>query len=585
VTFTSGNGTTQNPYTIDYCLQLQAMQNNTSAAYQLGRDIDCSDTIQWNSGAGFRTIGYDWNHRFFGSFDGNYKLITGLTINRPSTDFVALFGRTSGGVTLKNVGFVDVSITGRGYVGALLGQNNMSRSYVSNAWSTGQIIGNGDRSGLSGSMGGGIGGLIGHAEVISIDNCSSSAIVGCLDCASLGAGAPTGGLVGHAKYSTYISYSHATGNVSGGYRVGGLVGTGERDSIISDSYATGSVTANGVAGGLVGEGWINLTILSSYATGDITSSWGDSHIGGLIAYGNGITIRDSYATGNVNGNGTTPTTGGLIGRLFTCCGTSRIATIESSYAVGHVQGGSNNVGGLIGAIYNNATITNSYWNTETTSQLTSSGSDPSAGLTTGQMQQQLSFTGFDFTTKWSIESNRNTGYPFLRNLPPPTDTPTPTPTPTVTPTSTSMPTETAIYTATYTSAETPTSISTPIPSTTAPQTTTETETSLPITIPTTTPIKHITLQLLQSGIVRNHQAILLVKMSSNQDSNNIRPIATDNIEITCISRTRFNHFRVETDTAGKAKITIAQVKRGTNCRARSKGDRSMRAISNKLTLK
>jgi hypothetical protein len=179
VTFTSGNGTTQNPYTIDYCLQLQAMQNNTSAAYQLGRDIDCSDTIQWNSGAGFRTIGYDWNHRFFGSFDGNYKLITGLTINRPSTDFVALFGRTSGGVTLKNVGLVDVSVTGRGYVGALLGQNNMSRSYVSNAWSTGQIIGNGDRSGLSGSMGGGIGGLIGLAVatpllVLPQVRCSSS---------------------------------------------------------------------------------------------------------------------------------------------------------------------------------------------------------------------------------------------------------------------------------------------------------------------------------------------------------------------------------------------------------------------------
>ncbi len=82
-------------------------------------------------------------------------------------------------------------------------------------------------------------------------------------------------------------------------------------------------------------------------------------------------------------------------------------TITNSYSTGSVSG-SNYVGGLVGYNYGGA-ITNSYWDTETSGQTTSDGG---TGLTTAQMKQQASFSGWDFSNVWGIDEGAS--YPYLR---------------------------------------------------------------------------------------------------------------------------------------------------------------------------
>ncbi|MCJ7778355.1 MAG: hypothetical protein MUP16_08590 [Sedimentisphaerales bacterium] len=183
----SGSGTQVDPYQITNATQLQETQDNLNAHYVLAGDIDCSDTVNWNSGAGFVPIG---TPSFFrGTFDGQEHTITGLFINRPSTAYVGLFGMSSN--TIKNVGLVNVNITGSYYVGGLVGYNY---GIITNSSATGSVTG------------------------------------------TIG----VGGLVG--TNSGAITNSYATGSVTGiDYYavVGGLVGW--NDGTIENSYSTGSV--------------------------------------------------------------------------------------------------------------------------------------------------------------------------------------------------------------------------------------------------------------------------------------------------------------------------------------------------------
>lgn len=333
--------------------------------YALGANIDASATSGWNSGAGFAPIGSS-STTFTGNFDGLGHTISGLTINRPSTTYVGLFGRSSGDI--RNLGLVGGSVTSSGHAGALAGfvvGGSITNSYAStNVTSTG--------------------------------------------------GSPVGGLVGTNQAT--ISYSHAKGTVTGVYMAGGLVGWNQ--GTISNSYATGAVnvTSNlGRAGGLVGSMLNSGTITNSFATGNATAS--GSSVGGLLGYWDtaspGTFISNSYATGSVNG---TSGIGGLVGTKSA----SANGTIENSYATGSVSGTSN-LGGLVGLWSAGTAINNSFWDTTTTGQASSSGGG--LGMSTAQMQQQANFTsataangnvnpGWDFTTVWRMYDGNT--YPLLR---------------------------------------------------------------------------------------------------------------------------------------------------------------------------
>ncbi|WP_163381382.1 GLUG motif-containing protein [Cyclobacterium sp. SYSU L10401] len=338
--------------------QLQAINtNNTTRAgsYALSGDIDASDTVNWDTGAGFVPIG-NFNDRFTGQFDGQNHIISDLYIDR--SDNVGLFGLAENSI-IRNVGLVDVGITGDTHVGGLAGRN-VGNSVISNSYATGNITGNNNN----------IGGLVGvnsnstisssYSTASVTGNSSVGGLVGYNNQGStvsesyatgdvMGTGDYVGGLVGYNLNNGIIDFSYATGNVMGSRHFGGLVGY-NNSSIISESYATGTVTGNGdYVGGLVGYN-VNSTINESYSKGMVT---GNSMVGGLVGRNQGgSTINQSYATGTITGNG--DRVGGLVG-------VNNNSTINHSYSVGTVAGLSNNiVGGLVGYNENNGTVSYSY---------------------------------------------------------------------------------------------------------------------------------------------------------------------------------------------------------------------------------
>lgn len=354
--------------------QLQLMTMALSANYSLGADIDAAATAAghdiWNSAAGFVPVGSSGSTSFTGTFNGFGHTISNLTIDAPATSNVGLFGAVGNGGVITNVGLVGASVTGYGNVGALVGVNYGA---ISNSYSTGSVSGSRVIGGLVGSnsYSGGHG---------SISNSHSTA-------SAQSQYGNVGGLVGQS-YGT-IANSFATGNVgSSNYASGGLVGA-TFTGTISNSYATGAVAGSGNngrrVGGLVGTNY-GANITNSFATGAVS---GNHAIGGLVGVDFGGTTSNVYATGAVSvssGQG-----GGLIG--------VNEATISNAYSTGSVTGSGGQLGGLIGASYG-ATITNSFWNSQTSGQSVSSGGG--LPLTTARMLQQNSFSGWDFAGTWAI---------------------------------------------------------------------------------------------------------------------------------------------------------------------------------------
>jgi filamentous hemagglutinin family protein len=416
---------------------LQGINGNLSGDYALGGNIDASATSSWNSGAGFLPIGTS-STPFNGIFNGLGHTISNLSINRPSTNYVGLFGYGGASSVFENVGLVGGSVSGfaGSYSGGGGGPNphygagalvGVSFGQVSNAYSTASVSGNAWVGGLVGISQGSInnshatgtvtgggwitGGLAG-ANYGAISNSYSTGNV-------TGTTLYTGGLVGAQQFSASISNSYATGQVSGAGPVGGLLGFNFNGASVGNSYATGRVSGtSSKIGGLVGSNYGSATIANSYATGNVS---GTSEVGGLVGwntYGNtgnpnhlgASAISNSYATGQVNG---TSQAGGLVGL-------NQGSSVSNSYAVGQVSG-SSQLGGLVGVNSSGGTVTASFWNTVTTGQATSAGGG--LGLTSAQMQSQANFTsataangnvnpGWDFSGTWVMYDGETN--PLLR---------------------------------------------------------------------------------------------------------------------------------------------------------------------------
>lgn len=277
---------------INDCEELQQIGSGEiytlDADYYLANDIDCSDTENWNDGAGFLPIGFEATP-FTGKFDGNNKIISGLHINGGSAG--GLFAYVMSG-DISNVGLTGVDIYGSDNTGGLVGV------------------------------------LDGTAEDQA--TIASSYVTGTV----MAGPKNTGGLVGLAKINTSITDSYTNVILKGMWGAGGLVGRSE--GYIAGSYALGSVTSDwgfGI-GGLVGKMYGG-EITKSYATGEVTASYDNqfnpdgyysSYAGGLVGYSVLGDINQSFATGNVTGAGIR--VGGLVGgssgTITNCYTTTRV---------------------------------------------------------------------------------------------------------------------------------------------------------------------------------------------------------------------------------------------------------------------
>jgi len=248
-----GDGSTAAPYRLAdvYGLQGVGSNNMPNQNFLLAGDINAGGTAAWNGGAGFSPI-----TPFNASFDGGGHRITGLTINRPGSDYVGLFGQIPWGATVSNLGLTGANITGHNYVGVLAG--NVGGS-VSASYSTGSVSG----TDL-------IGGLIGGTAAATLTSVYSEAAVSGVN--------NVGGLVG-ANYFGSLTGAYATGHVSAsGDQSGGLLGY-LMDGVVSNVYATGAVDAPNdllYTGSLIGVagGPMFAQIHSAFASGAVNGSPG-----------------------------------------------------------------------------------------------------------------------------------------------------------------------------------------------------------------------------------------------------------------------------------------------------------------------
>ena len=226
---------------------------------------DAGDTY-WNEGAGWMPIG-DLANPFAATFAGNGYTLANLFIDRPQDDEVGLFSRTYFGSTVRQVGLVNVQVTGDDRVGGLVGENFGT---ITASYATGAVTGDWF-----------LGGLVGENFVGTIRASYTTGRVS----GSRG----VGGLVG--ENSGTITASYATGAVTGQYRVGGLVGDNTFGRITA-SYATGSVGGGGVVGGLVGDD-----------TAGITASYWDTSTSGQVSgdHGEGRTTVELQAPTGYSG--------------------------------------------------------------------------------------------------------------------------------------------------------------------------------------------------------------------------------------------------------------------------------------------
>ena len=402
---------------ISNCIELQSMNTNLSLNYTLINDIDCSvDTNEggalYNDGAGFVPIGNNSEY-YNGIFDGQGFTITGLHINRNETDYVGLFGYVDLAGEIRNVNLVDVNITGFEDVGGLVGS---SSGTITNSSSTGTVTGSSTVGGLVGSNSGTItntystGNVTGSSDYVGgFVGTSYGTITNSSSTGTVTGSSSVGGLVGDS--SGTITNSSSTGTVTGSNNVGGLVGYSS--GTITNTYSTGTVTGISYVGGFVGNN--GETITNSFSTGNVTGS--NDYVGGFVGSSGG-TITNTYSTGTVTGI-TSGNVGGLVGY-------NEYGIVTNSYSIGYVIG-SNNVGGLVGS--NSGTITDSFWDNETSGQETSSGG---TGKTTAEMKNVSIFTdqnseglttAWDFVdnpnddvlgyNSWDINLLTNNGYPFL----------------------------------------------------------------------------------------------------------------------------------------------------------------------------
>jgi len=433
-----GSGTADDPYQIATAADLIALgedPNDYDKHFIMTEDIDLAGI----------TYSEAVIPNFAGMFDGNGHTISHLTIAGVSN--VGLFGYLASSAEVKDLGVVDVNITGSGYdvgglvalncgavtqcystgsvsgmsyVGGLVGWNDYAGT-VSRCYSAGPVSGTGEYSSVGGLVGGNggtirncssaspvsgtsyVGGLVGRSDYMqeggdiahgSIDSCYSSG--------SISGTSHVGGLVGGNSFGT-IANSYSTGSVSGTDGVGGLAGFNSA-SVISHCYSASPVSGTSSVGGLVGQNFRYGSISNCYSTGTVS---GTEYVGGLVGQ-NGLSwhpvgsINACYAKGNVIGE---LGVGGLVG--YTSGG-----TVTQTYSTGEVTGTSY-VGGLVGFKEWSPVVTASFWDMETSGQATSDGA-AGTGKTTAEMQTAGTFleAGWDFVNVWGIGENQT--YPYLR---------------------------------------------------------------------------------------------------------------------------------------------------------------------------
>lgn len=268
-----GNYTVTSAEGLKNIAKLVNEERNLSIDITLTADIDLSG-INWTP------IGTSISNAYKGTFDGNGKTITGLTVTT-SDRYAGLFGYIGSGGTVKNVVLKDVQIESDNQYGC-------------------------------------VGGVAGNSDG-NIENCSVSG--------SVSSRCTAGGVVGQ-QFGGSITLCGSSATVKGTGEVGGVAGKTDNSATLTACYATGNVTferastINTFAGGVVGSNGTGSILTACYATGNVTGTGtgtGSCYVGGVTGDNASGTLTACYhATGTVSGPD--GATGGVTGRNYTSLG-------------------------------------------------------------------------------------------------------------------------------------------------------------------------------------------------------------------------------------------------------------------------
>ena len=251
-----GSGTANDPYQVRTAFDLFDVRAYPNAYYKQMNDIDLADWIAEES----PTQGWAPIPSFSGTYDGNNKSIKGLYINKPSANYIGLFGIVTG--LVKNVCLINPIIVGADYVGTIAGNaSTYNMALVDNVCIGGCVTGNNY-----------VGGIVGQHtanRTSSFDyyikgNYSSSSIKGNSCCGGI-----MGGVIGCKGYNN-------------GYDINVI-------PHVCDNHYCGSMNASSLVGGIVGEGYSGGNI--SYWTAALRLLLDRNIVGGVIKGGdktNGI---------------------------------------------------------------------------------------------------------------------------------------------------------------------------------------------------------------------------------------------------------------------------------------------------------
>lgn len=234
-----GDGSSSYPYRIASLDNLCWIAQNPatwSSHFRQTADIDASQTATWYPNGsdayyGWSPIGVPGNG-FSGVYIGDGFHISGLYINRPTSDYQGLFGYCNG-AAISDLFLVDSYVKGQTFTGGLAGELT-NGSEIINCGYDGIVHATWQHSG----------GLVGYLNGGTMNYCSSSG--------NVNGSSWLGGLAGSTLNGAVVSNCYSRASVSGNGRVGGLIGNSTNDTV-SNSYSAGLVIGFSFTGGLIGE--------------------------------------------------------------------------------------------------------------------------------------------------------------------------------------------------------------------------------------------------------------------------------------------------------------------------------------------
>ena len=186
------------------------------------------------------------NCQFKGTFNGNNKTISNLTVNKPYETHQGLFGYIGGSAVIQDLTLIDCHITGNNSTGGIVGRAEGTSADASIQISNCHLK-NGDiaitRKGVNN-----IGGIAGYAKNTQITNCTVTGKI-----STVNSSADVGGIVGSAYGNVSVTSCENTANINASQYCGGIVGFEYYSSNrFTNCFNTGVIEGGSDLGGIVG---------------------------------------------------------------------------------------------------------------------------------------------------------------------------------------------------------------------------------------------------------------------------------------------------------------------------------------------